>query len=119
MIGYGWSIKAQAHVAVPLVLQALFAFLSNFLVQASSVLLLDVFPATPSIATTAGSMTRCVFAAVLIAILEPLVGVVGHGWFFTALGITSGLLGFVSIVIVKKYGMKWRLLRIEAQKIAV
>lgn len=119
MLGYGWSIKAQAHVAVPLVLQALFAFLSNFLVQSSSVLLLDVFPETPSIATTAGSMTRCVFAAALIAILEPFVGVVSHGWFFTVLGVRSGLLGLVSIVTIKKYGIKWRLLRKEAQKTAV
>lgn len=64
MVGYGWSIDRHVHVAVPLILQFLFSFWSNWLIQASSILLVDVFPETPSIAATAGNMSRCVMAAI-------------------------------------------------------
>jgi MFS family permease len=54
MVGYGWSIDQHAYVAVPLILQFLFSFWSNWLIQCSSVLLVDIFPETPSTAGAAG-----------------------------------------------------------------
>ncbi|KAG0647613.1 Itaconic acid 2-hydroxyparaconate biosynthesis cluster ITP1 [Hyphodiscus hymeniophilus] len=111
MVGYGWSIERHAHVAVPLILQFLFSFWSNWLIQASSVLLVDVFPETPSIAATAGSMSRCVMAAIGIAVLQPLIDSIGRGWFFTMLGLISGLGGIGAVFTLRRWGMAWRNLR--------
>ncbi|RDW56908.1 hypothetical protein BP5796_12975 [Coleophoma crateriformis] len=97
LVGFGWSVHEHAHVSVPLILQFLFSFWSNWLIQASSILLLDIFPETPSIAATAGNMSRCVMAAAGIAVLEPLANSIGNSWFFTLLGLVSGLGGIGAV----------------------
>jgi len=108
MVGYGWSIEMAAHVSIPLILQFLQGFLVTWLIQVFSALLVDTFPETPSTASTAGNMTRCVVSAVAVAMLQPLIEVMGKGWLFTFVGLVSGIGGVVSLMILRRRGMKWR-----------
>ena len=44
LAGYGWSVQARAHVAVPLVLQYVLAALCTSFQQTFNALLVDIFP---------------------------------------------------------------------------
>ncbi|MCJ1365438.1 hypothetical protein MMC16_004559 [Acarospora aff. strigata] len=110
-VGYGWAIARRAHVAVPLLLQFVQGFLATWLVQCFSALLVDVFPDTPSMAATAGNVTKCVLAAGAVAVLEPLVDVIGKGWFFSLVGILCGVGGLISVMALRRWGMAWRKVR--------
>jgi MFS family permease len=116
MVGYGWAIARHAHVAVPLVLQFVQGFVVTWLTQCFSALLVDVFPETPSTAATAGNVTKCVLAAVAVAILQPLVDIMGKGWFFTLAGILCGGVGLISVMALRYWGMGWRIARRKKEK---
>ena len=111
LAGYGWSVQARTHEAVPLILQYVLAALCTSLQQTFNALLVDIFPASPSTAAASGNITRCALSAVLVAVLQPLVDVMGRGLFFTMLTMLSG--GLVAGWLVKNRGMEWRRERIE------
>lgn len=113
LAGYGWSVQARAHEAVPLILQYVLAALCTSFQQTFNALLVDIFPASPSTAAASGNITRCALSAIVVAILQPLVNVMGRGWFFTALTVLSGGGGLVADWLVKNKGMQWRRERIE------
>ncbi|KAK7550751.1 hypothetical protein JOL62DRAFT_437233 [Phyllosticta paracitricarpa] len=70
-------------------------------------LVVDVFPASPSsaAAAAAASVVRCAMAAAAVAVLQPLVEVAGRGWYFTVLGIWSGVCGGVGVWVMRRKGM--------------
>ena len=113
LAGYGWSVQARTHEAVPLILQYVLAALCTSFQQTFNALLVDIFPASPSTAAASGNITRCALSAVLVAVLQPLVDIMGRGWFFTMLTVLSGGGGLVAGWLVKNKGMQWRRERIE------
>ena len=108
LTGYGWSVQANAHKSVPLILQFLLAALCTCFQQTFNALLVDIFPASPSTAAASSNITRCALSAIAVAILEPLVNAMGRGWFFTLLTILSGGGGLLSNWTIRAYGMEWR-----------
>ena len=113
LAGYGWSVQARTHEAVPLILQYVLAALCTGFQQTFNALLVDIFPASPSTAAASGNITRCALSAVVVAVLQPLVDVMGRGWFFTILTVLSGGGGLAADWMVKNKGMKWRRQRIS------
>jgi MFS family permease len=116
MLGYGWSIERHAPVAIPLILQFFQGFLATWFLQSFSALLVDVFPETPSTAATAGNITRCALSAVAVAVLQPLVDVMGKGWFFSLLGLLSGAGGLAAHTALRRWGMESRRRRREKKQ---
>lgn len=116
LAGYGWSVQARAHEAVPLVLQYVLAALCTSFQQTFNALLVDIFPASPSTAAASGNITRCALSAIVVAVLQPLVNVMGRGWFFTLLTVLSGGGGLLADWLVKNKGMGWRRERIQETK---
>lgn len=108
LAGYGWSVQAHTHEAVPLILQYVLAALCTGFQQTFNALLVDIFPASPSTGAASGNITRCALSAVVVAVLQPLVDVIGRGWFFTILTVLSGGGGLAADWMVKNKGMKWR-----------
>jgi MFS family permease len=108
LIGYGWCLKFHIHESVPLILQCFIGFLVTCLLQTYSTLLVDIFPKRPSTAAAAGNITRCALSAVSVAILQPLVDVMGRGWYFTALAVISGGGSALAVWLIQAKGMKWR-----------
>ena len=112
LAGYGWSVQAHAHEAVPLILQYVLAALCTSFQQTFNALLVDIFPASPSTAAASGNITRCALSAIVVSVLQPLVDVMGRGWFFSVLAVLSGGGGLVADWLVKNKGMGWRRKRI-------
>ncbi|KAL9070353.1 MAG: hypothetical protein Q9161_004911 [Pseudevernia consocians] len=113
LAGYGWSVQARVHESVPLILQYVLAALCTSFQQTFNALLVDIFPASPSTAAASGNITRCALSAIVVAVLQPLVNVMGRGWFFTLLAVMSGGGGLVADWFVKNKGMEWRRERID------
>jgi hypothetical protein len=81
MLSYAWSIERHAPVTISLILEFFQGFLATWFLQSFSALPVDVFPGTPSTAATAGNITRRALSAVTVAVLQPLVDVMGKGGF--------------------------------------
>lgn len=107
-IGYGWTIPAGLHPAVPLVFQFCMGFLCTWILSMFNALLVDVFPEAPITAATAGNLVRCGFSAAAVALLDPLTRATNQGWFFTLMGLLSGVFGLIAIPILNRHGMQWR-----------
>lgn len=112
LIGYGWALEQRSHVSIPLLLQFIQGFLGTSIYTIFNTLLVDVFPESPSTAAAAASISRCALAASGVAAVQPLVGVLGRGWYFTALAVVTGGVGSVVVWMVRKWGTKWRLERV-------
>lgn len=108
MAGYGWALHQHAHPALILVLQFMQGFWGTFFYTTYSALLVDSFPQSPSTAAATTSVTRCAMAATGVAILQPLMDAAGRGWYFTALGLWSGIFCSAAILLLRWRGMRWR-----------
>ena len=108
LAGYGWALEYKTHVSVPLALQFLLGFVTTCTVQTFNTLLVDIFPSTPSTAAASGNLTRCAMSAGGIAAMQPLLDRLGSGWFFTMLGLFSGITGVVVTFGIRSRGMAWR-----------
>ncbi|KAL1393073.1 major facilitator superfamily domain-containing protein [Phyllosticta capitalensis] len=111
LVGYGWAVDRQAHFSVALVLQFVAGFWGTSFYTTYNALVVDVFPESPSSAAAAASIVRCAMAAAAVAILQPLIDAAGRGWYFTVLGLWSGLCGILTVFLIQTRGMAWRVRR--------
>ncbi|MCJ1424914.1 hypothetical protein MMC29_002802 [Sticta canariensis] len=95
LAGYGWAVKYHTHASIPLILQ------------------LDIFPESPSTAAASGNITRCALSALAIAVLQPLVDLLGRGWYFTSLSLIGGIGSAAAVWAVQSRGMNWRTQRLS------
>ncbi|KAL0256857.1 hypothetical protein SLS55_007666 [Diplodia seriata] len=116
LVGYGWAVGKHVHVSVPLVLQFVQGFWGTCFYNIYNTLLVDLFPQSPSTAAATASMVRCAMAATGVAILQPLLEVAGLGWYFTCLGLWSGICGAAAVFLIRKKGMAWRMKRVSRNR---
>lgn len=60
-------------------------------------LLVDINPGNPSAAAASGNIGRCSLAAGGVAAMQPLLESIGTGWFFTLVGLVTGVGGIVAV----------------------
>jgi MFS family permease len=113
LIGYGWAVETHSHVSILLVLQFFQGFWGTCFYTIYNTLLVDVFPESPSTAAAAASITRCAMAAAGVAVLQSLLNALGRGWYFTILGIWSGVFGSLAVWFIRRNGMEWRTRRLS------
>ncbi|KAI0101378.1 major facilitator superfamily domain-containing protein [Nemania sp. FL0031] len=95
MIGYGWAVQSGAHISILFILQFLEGFWITFFYTTYSTFT----------AAAATSVTRTVLAAAGVAILQPLVDAAGRGWYFTFLGLLTGISGCIAVFALRRNGM--------------
>lgn len=108
IVGYGWAVHVQVHPSVLLIMQFFICAVSTLLTHTASALLVDIFPSISSTAYASGQVMRCGLSAASVAVLQPLVGAVGRGWYFTMFGLLVGLSSFVAVFTSRTKGMEWR-----------
>ncbi|PGH17281.1 hypothetical protein AJ79_01164 [Helicocarpus griseus UAMH5409] len=106
-VGYGWSLQANAHIAVPLVLQFLSGSSQSAIFVICGTLLTDFNPRRSATAQASYNLVRCALAAGGVAALEPLAGGVGVGWCFTVYT-TVGVLCVPLLIVLRALGWGWR-----------
>lgn len=107
IIAYGWVLTKKISVAVPVVLLFFTGYSLTSTFQVLNVLMVDIYPGKPSVATAANNFVRCEIGAVFSAILLPLVDAIGWGWAYTLLALL--FVGFVPMLLfVMAKGPKWR-----------
>ena len=101
-------MHAKVHPAVLLVLQGVIGAKCTVVHQVYSALVVDVFPNKTGTAAAANNITRCTAAATAVAVLGPLVQVIGYSWVFTLLGVLDAGLGVLAVLALRKWGRGWR-----------
>ena len=107
VIYYGWVMEQEAHLAAPLVL--LFIMGACFVASANvcSTLIVDYNPVSPSTATAANNLCRCLFSAGATAVIVDMIEAMGRGWCFTFIGLVI-IAASPLLLVILKWGPGWR-----------
>jgi sugar phosphate permease len=107
MVVYGWTIEKGVHIAAPLVLLFLIGYFLTGSFNILSTLLVDLNPQSPSTATAANNLVRCLTGAAATALIVPMLNAMGNGWTFTL--IACFLMATSPIMMALwVWGPKWR-----------
>jgi multidrug resistance protein len=107
VICYGWVMEQETHLAAPLVL--LFIMGACFVASANvcSTLIVDYNPVSPSTATAANNLCRCLFSAGATAVIVDMIEAMGRGWCFTFIGLMI-IAASPLLLVILKWGPGWR-----------
>lgn len=114
-IAYGWALEKNAPLPATLVLLFLIGLLVNGSFNILSTLVVDLYPQSPSTATAANNLCRCIMGAGGTAILDIMISGMGRGWCFTFIALVCAAASPLLLVSLK-WGPKWReerLVRVE------
>jgi hypothetical protein len=116
MVAYGWVVNEHTNVSIALILHFMQGFWGTCFYTIYNTLSVHIFPQSPSTVAAAASIVRCSMAAAGVAILQPLLDAVSHGWYCTTLALLSCVIGAWAIWTIKKHGMRWSVERITKNK---
>lgn len=107
VVVYGWILTVKLSIAAPIVTLFVAGYGLTFTFQVLNVLMVDIYPGKPSVATAANNLFRCEIGAIFSAILLPMINAIGIGWAYTILALT--FMGFAPILLViMRKGPRWR-----------
>ncbi len=107
LVAYGWILTKKLSLAGPIITLFMAGFGLTFTFQVLNVLMVDIYPGKPSVATAANNLFRCEIGAVFTAIIVPLINAIGTGWAYTILA--AMFMGFAPVLlIIMSKGPKWR-----------
>ena len=107
VLGYGWALEREAHLAVPLVLLFIIGLSLTGAFNVMGVLLIDLYPTSPATATAANNLVRCLMGAAGTAVIIQMIDAMGRGWCFTFI---AGVILLASplLWVQVKWGPRWR-----------
>jgi len=105
--GYGWTLHAERHIAVLLVIQFFSGAAQVFVFVTCGTLLTDLNPGRSSTVQASYNLVRCALSAAGIAALDAMIKGVGIGWCFSILGI-FGVICVPLLYLLKRKGEGWR-----------
>ncbi|KAI7854747.1 major facilitator superfamily domain-containing protein [Circinella umbellata] len=115
-IVYGWTLYAEAHLAVPLILQFIAGLSITPVFSVCQTLMIDLFPGKGASITATNNIVRSMLGAVATSTIEPGIDQVGLGWMFTILGLIL-ITNTALVPILTKYGPGWQANRTEKQQL--
>ncbi|EPB88969.1 hypothetical protein HMPREF1544_04230 [Mucor circinelloides 1006PhL] len=115
MIAYGWCLFYKVHIAIPIMLNFALSCLSTSTFTATNTLLVDLFPKNSAAIIASNNLTRCFLAAAVVMAVQPGIERLGVGWMFTLISLVL-LVSRVSMVVLLRYGPKWRNQRLQKRQ---
>ncbi|KAM0311524.1 hypothetical protein ACHAO8_007133 [Botrytis cinerea] len=104
---YGWVLEKNANLAAPLILQFFLGLFINGSFNILSTLVVDLYPQSPSTATAANNLVRCLLGAGGTGIITIMVDHMGRGWCFTFIALVC-IVASPMLWIELKWGPIWR-----------
>ncbi|KAL8832612.1 MAG: hypothetical protein Q9170_004812 [Blastenia crenularia] len=107
VLGYGWAMEYNTHLAVPLVLYFMIGLCLTGTFNVMSAMCVDLYPMQPSTAAAANNLTRCLMGAVGTAVIVKMIDGMGTGWCFT---LVAGVVCVMSpiLAVIVRWGPGWR-----------
>lgn len=104
---WGWVLEQNAPLVAPLVLSFIIGFCLTGSFNVMSTMLVDLYPMSPSTATAANNLARCLIGAAGTAVIIQMIQGMGRGWCFTFI---AAVVFFTSPLLWAelKWGPKWR-----------
>ena len=106
-VGFGWALKQQTSIAVPLVLTFFSGASQVAIFTICGTLLTDLNPDQSATVQAGYSLIRCTLSAGGLAALQALIDGIGVGWCFTVYSII-GALCIPCAMLLRTHGMHWR-----------
>ena len=106
-ISWGWILQAKTSLAGPMIVLFFSGLCTNAIFASLTTLIVDLYPYSPATVTAAQNLVRCLISAVGTAVIQFIINTMGLGWCFTFLGLLV-LVAFPSLLVVVKWGPKWR-----------
>ena len=107
VLGYGWVLEKNAHLAAPLVLHFFIGLCVNGAFNILSTLLVDLYPQSPATATAANNLVRCFMGASGTGIINIMVDSMGRGWCFAFIALVCTAT-MPLLWVEMKWGPQWR-----------
>lgn len=107
LIVYGWILTVKLSLAAPIITLFISGYALTFTYQVLNVLMVDIYPGKPAVATSANNLVRCEIGAVFSAIILPMINSIGIGWAYTTLALIFTAFAPMLLIIMRK-GPMWR-----------
>ncbi len=104
---YGWVLEKNANLAAPLILQFCIGLCVNGAFNVLSTLVVDLYPQSPSTATAANNLVRCLMGAAGTGIITIMISAMGRGWCFTFIALVC-IVTMPMMWVELKWGTIWR-----------
>ena len=111
--GFGWSLHARSHIAIPLVIQFFSGSSQVAIFTVCTTLLTDLNPRKSATVQASYNLVRCALSAAGIGALQAIIDGVGVGWCFTIYA-SIGLLCIPLCLILRQQGWEWRKKQVDA-----
>ncbi|KXL43065.1 hypothetical protein M433DRAFT_157259 [Acidomyces richmondensis BFW] len=107
LLCYGWVMQVHTNLAAPLVLMFIIGLTMTGAFNVLSVMLIDLYPLSPSTATAANNLIRCLAGAGTTDAVIYMIEAMGQGWCFT---LHAGVVVVLSpsLWILQRWGPGWR-----------
>jgi hypothetical protein len=115
IIAYGWVMEYKTALAGPVVMLFFTGHLTSGAFSSVSTLIVDLNRQSPATAVAANNLFRCLLAAGVVAVADPLIQRIGIGW-------TATLIAFLWVLFspllwaVFRRGHRWREERSSKEK---
>lgn len=107
IIAWGWVINVKTSLAGPLVVLFLAGAGLSGPVSILTTLLVDLYPMNPGRVSSTFNLTRAILSAIGSAVVQDMIDAWGYGFTYLFFGLIV-LASSVCILIVRKWGPKWR-----------
>ena len=107
VIAWGWALESRTSVAVPCVLAFVMGVVYISVLNVFNTLITDLYRKKAGAAIAANWFVRCMFAAVMTAVIQPLILAVNSGWAYTIMGLSYVVFSPAVLLIMWK-GLGWR-----------
>ncbi|CAG8970808.1 hypothetical protein HYALB_00001595 [Hymenoscyphus albidus] len=104
---YGWVLEKNVNLAAPLILQFLIGLTVNGSFNILSTLVVDLYPQSPSTATAANNLVRCLVGAGGTGVISLMIRGMGRGWCFTFIALVC-MVTMPMLWVELKQGPRWR-----------
>ena len=107
LLCYDWMLERDAPLATPLILHFIIGLTLTGSFNVMSTMIIDLYPLSPSTATSANDLVRCLVGAAGTAIIIQMIDGMGRGWCFTFI---AAVIFFTRPLLWAelKWGPKWR-----------